>query len=387
MIYLHRPKLQKKTITECTKVLSTNWVSSGGDYLNQFKKKFSKIIGKKFSVPFSNCTGALQVALRICGANKKTDVLVTSNSFIATANAILYNNSNPFFLDIKKNLNLDVDKAIEFLDKQTYKKNNLTFNKITRRRICSILVVHIFGSPLDNMDKLKQKCKEKKIFLIEDCAESLGSYHLKKNKKIHTGFYGDISCYSFNGNKIITAGNGGMLSTNSKKIYDQATYLSTTAKDNQYDFTHNNLGYNYSMSNINACIGYHEIKNLKKILDKKKKIYDVYKNEFKKFDKIKILNSDNNNSKNNYWLIVIKILSKFDLKKKFMQFSKKNYFETRSVWKLLYLQKYLKNYDYSHCKNAKKNIKNCFCLPSGLDLTEFEIKKICKKIKYFSKNI
>ena len=144
-------------------------------------KKIKKLVGTKFSVSFSNCTSALQIALNLCNADKKSDVLVPSTSFIATANSILYNNSNPFFLDIAQNLNLDVIKAINFLDKQTYQKNNCTYNKITKRRISCLLIVHVFGTPLENIDKLKKKCKEKKIFLIEDCAESLGSYYLKKN--------------------------------------------------------------------------------------------------------------------------------------------------------------------------------------------------------------
>ncbi len=387
MIYLHRPKLQKKTISECSKVLATNWISSGGNYIDLFEKKIKKLVGTKFSVSFSNCTSALQIALKLCNADKKSDVLVPSTSFIATANSILYNNSNPFFLDIKQNLNLDVLKALDFLDKQTYNKNNCTYNKITKRKISCFLIVHVFGTPLENIDKLKKKCKEKKIFLIEDCAESLGSYYLKKNKKVHTGVFGDISCFSFNGNKLVTAGSGGMLCTNNKKISDKARYLSTTAKDNSYDFTHNNLGYNYRISNINACIGYNEIKNLDKILKKKLFIYKLYKNEFKNLDNIKIINSSNSSFKNNFWLIIIKINSKDNLIKKFKNFSEKNLFETRSVWKLLYLQNHLSKYNSSQCKKSKELIKNCFCLPTGLDLTRSDIKNISSKIKLFLKKI
>ena len=270
MIHLHRPKLQKKTIKECNKVLSTNWISTGGKYIEKFENSVKKIVGKKYAVSFINCTSALQIGLKLCGANKNTDILVPSTSFIASANSILYNNSNPFFLDVAKDLNLDVDKAIKFLDEQTFTKEKSTYSKITKRKISCILIVHVFGSPLQKIELLKKKCIEKKIFLIEDCAESLGSYHLNKNKKLHTGFYGDVSCFSFNGNKIITAGNGGMLCTNNKVINDRAKYLSTTAKDFAYDFTHNDLGYNYRLSNINSCIGYHEIKGLTQTVKKKK---------------------------------------------------------------------------------------------------------------------
>ncbi len=387
MIYLHRPKLQKKTILECKKVLSSNWVSTGGSYISLFEKKIKKIVGTKFAVSFSNCTSALQIALKLCGANKSSDVLVTSNSFIATSNSILYNNSNPFFLDINKNLNLDVDKAINFLKTQTFKKKGFTYNKITKRKISCILIVHVFGNPLEKIQKLKNECKRKKIYLVEDCAESLGSYYIKNKKKIHTGAFGDIACFSFNGNKIITAGSGGMLCTNNKKISDEANYLSTTAKDDYYDFTHNNLGYNYRMSNINACIGYNEVKNLNKILKKKVFIYNEYKKAFKNLNNIEIINQNIPNYKSNYWLIVIKIHSKINLKKKFMNFSNKNFFETRSVWKLMFLQNYLKSFNHSECKNSKFFTNNCFCLPSGVDLTKSDIKKITKKIKLFLKNL
>ena len=387
MIYLHRPKLQKKTIFNCEKVLHSNWISTGGDYINKFETKMKKIVGRKHAVSFSNCTSALQVSLRLTGANMNTDVLLTSTSFIATANSILYNNSNPFFLDISKDLNLDVEKAINFLDEKTFQKKNFTYNKITQRKISSLLIVHVFGNPLRQIDKLKKKCKEKNIYLIEDCAESLGSYYIKNDKKIHTGSHGDISCFSFNGNKIITAGSGGMLCTNNKFIYQKAKYLSTTAKDRNYDFTHNNLGYNYRLSNINACIGFYEIYNLKEILKKKEYIYNIYKDQFKNEERIELINFQHESILNNFWLNVIRIKNSKNIMNSFMNFSKKNSFETRAVWKLLYLQKHLNNFNSSECKKSKVFVKNCFCLPSGLEINKKNIEKICSKIKIFLKKI
>lgn len=387
MIHLHRPKLQKKTIKECSEVLTTNWISTGGKYIQKFENDIKRIVGTKYAVSFTNCTSALQISLKLSGADKNTDVLVPSTSFIATANSILYNNSNPFFLDVSKDLNINVDKAIQFLDNKTYKKKNFTYNKITKRKISCLLIVHVFGSPISRIEKLKKKCVEKNIFLIEDCAESLGSYHLKKNKRLHTGYYGDISCFSFNGNKIVTAGSGGMLCTNNKNINDKAKYLSTTAKDIAYDFTHNNLGYNFRLSNINACIGHYEIKKLNQIIKKKNFIFNLYKKEFENEKKIEIIYPDIQNVKSNHWLNVIRIKSKFNLNKKFMIFSKKNSIETRAVWKLLYLQKHLKKFNSSQCINSKNYIRNCFCIPSGLELNKNDIKKISKKIRSFLKGI
>ncbi len=387
MIYLHRPKLQKNTIINCEKVLHSNWISSGGNYIDKFENKMSKIVGRKYAVSFSNCTSALQISLRLSGANKNTDVLLPSTSFIATANSILYNNSNPFFLDIASDLNLDVQKALNFLDKKTFQKKNITYNKITKRKISSLLIVHVFGNPINEIDKLKKKCKEKNIYLIEDCAESLGSYYFKKNKKIHTGAHGDISCFSFNGNKIVTAGSGGMLCTNNKTLYEKAKYLSSTAKDNNYDFTHNDLGYNYRLSNINACIGFYELSNYKKILKKKKLIHSIYKNEFKNEKNIELININYPRISSNFWLNVIRIKKTKDLKKSFMKFSYENFFETRSVWKLLYLQKHLKNFNSQECKKSKSFIKNCFCLPSGLDINKKKIVKISNNIKFFLRKI
>ncbi len=174
-----------------------------------------------------------------------------------------------------------------------------------------------------------------------------------------------------------------MLCTNSKILSDKARYLSTTAKDDYYDFTHNDLGYNFRISNINACIGYSELKNLNKILKKKLSIFKEYKNQLKNEKRIKLINYEDSSHQSNFWLIVVKFKSKIDLKKKFMQFSKKNFFETRSVWKLLYLQKFLKHFNSSECKSSKNLIKNCFCLPSGTDLKKSDVKKISNKIKIF----
>ena len=247
--------------------------------------------------------------------------------------------------------------------------------------------MHVFGNPLNDIDKLKKKCKELNIFLIEDCAESLGSYYLKKGKKIHTGVHGDISCFSFNGNKIVTAGSGGMLCTNNKIFEKRARYLSTTAKDNFYDFTHNSLGYNFSISNINACIGFNELKELDIILKKKKIIHNLYRKSLEKFSNIELIGHDIKNKESNYWLNVIKIKNKKNLNKDFMNFSKRNNFETRAVWKLLYAQKHLKKFNSSNCTKSKNFIKNCFCLPSGLELKKKNILKISNDIKNFLNSI
>ena len=291
MISLHEPLFagnEQKYIKNC---LDRGWVSSAGKYVDIFEKKITKFTGAKYAVACINGTSALQVSLKLVGVKKGDEVIVPSLTFIAPVNAIDYNNAKPIFMDCDEYYTIDVNKTVDFINKETriIKKKvsgndlTITVNKKTGNRITAIIIVHIFGNA-SRLDKLVNLCRKKNIALIEDAAESIGTiYTLDKFKKKHTGTIGTVGCLSFNGNKIITTGGGGMILTNSQKIAKKARYLTTQAKDDPIYSIHNEVGYNFRLTNIQAALGLAQLESLSKYIKKKKIIHERYKKKINSF--------------------------------------------------------------------------------------------------------
>ena len=271
MILLHEPTLkgnEKKYLSEC---INTNWISTSGKFINLFEKEICKYTKSKHVVLVNSGTSALHISLLLSNIKSGDEVIVPTVSFIAPINAVNYCKASPIFIDVDDYLNIDIKKVISFLENETITKNNLTYNKKTKKKISAIIVVHVFGN-LVNLKPLINICKKKKIDLIEDAAESFGSYYKNSQKIKHAGTIGKFGCLSFNGNKIITCGGGGAILTQSKVLADKARYLVTQAKNDPVNFVHDNVGYNYKMTNLHAAVGIAQIKNIKKILLNKKKI-------------------------------------------------------------------------------------------------------------------
>ena len=266
-ILLHEPFFFKNEYKFLKNCISTKWVSTGGSYVSLLEKEISKFTKAKYAIALNSGTTALDLILKLINIKKKDEVIVPSITFISPINCVLYQGASPIFMDCDDNFNIDIQKTLDFIKHETFFNGKNTINKKTKKIIKALIVVHVFGNVVD-FSKLKKICKENKIYIIEDASESLGSF---SNKKIHTGLIGDIGCLSFNANKIITTGAGGMILTNKKNIAIKAKYLSTQAKDNSFYFIHNNVGYNSRLNNVNAAIGCGQIKYIKNILLKKKK--------------------------------------------------------------------------------------------------------------------
>ena len=377
-IGLHEPLFkgnEKKYLLDCIK---TNWVSTSGKYLNLFEKKIKKITRSKYVVPVLNGTIGLHISLITLGVKNGDEVIVPSITFIASVNSINYVGARPIFMDVDKYLNLDEKKCIEFLQKQTFMKKNICHNKKTKKAIRAIVIVHTFGNAA-KFDKLQNLCKKKNIKIIEDAAESLGTkYTSKKFKNKHTGTIGELGVISFNGNKIVTSGNGGAVLTQDKKLYKKCRYLVFQAKDNNVNFIHNEVGYNYSLSNISAALGTAQLEMLNSNLDKKNKINKFYSDSFLKVKGANILQSPEY-SKNNKWLNLL-VLDKPLSKKTRAIFNNKT-IQFRPIWYPNHLQK-----KYLHCQKFKINyankiFKKIICIPSGPNLRNSQLKKICNFLK------
>jgi len=392
MINLHEPLLagnERKYIKNC---LDQGWVSSAGKYVDIFEKKISKYTGAKYAVACINGTTALQVSLRLAGVKKNDEVIVPSMTFIAPVNAISYNNAKPIFMDCDEYYTIDVNKTVDFINNETHtikqKKfgNNLsiTVNNKTGNRITAIIVVHVFGNAA-NLDRLVDLCRRKNIALIEDAAESIGTfYSTSRYKKRHTGTLGTIGCLSFNGNKIITTGGGGMILTNNQKIAKRAKYLITQAKDDPIYSVHNEVGYNFRLTNILAALGLAQLESLSKYIKKKKVIHERYK---AKINKIKYLSISNTPyyAACNYWLNILEINKNLSKKKlsKIIKYLFKKGIEVRPLWHPNHLQNKYKNCQNYKLDNINKIYLNRLCLPSSSQLTKKEQDFICKKLKFF----
>ena len=253
---VYRPTLsgnEKKHVLEC---MESTWISSKGKFVNQFEEEFSKFLGIKYSAAVSNGTVALHVALLALGIGAGDDVIVPSFTYIASVNAIYYTGATPVFVDSEiESLQMD-PKDVE--------------KKITKKTK-AVMVVHLYGHPC-NMDKLKTICLKKNVFLIEDCAESFGS----KFNDIYTGKFGDIATFSFFGNKTITTGEGGMVVTDNKELYEKVFHLKGQGLATGKEYYHDIVGYNYRMTNICAAIGCAQLERADEIIKKKRQIAEWY---------------------------------------------------------------------------------------------------------------
>tara|TARA_B100000035_G_C21030934_1_gene568421 strand:+ start:2093 stop:3250 length:1158 start_codon:yes stop_codon:yes gene_type:complete len=368
---------EKKYLLLC---LKSTWISTSGRLIEKFENKIKDFTKSKYAIACMNGTSALHISLKVCGVKKGDEVIAPTITFIAPINAIDYCNADPIFMDADDFHNIDVKKVMSFLNTKTYMKNNFCYNKVTNKRISAIVIVHVWGN-LADLENLVQICRKKKIKIVEDASEALGSFYSSgKLKGKHAGTIGDIGCLSFNGNKIITTGAGGMILTNNKLFYEKAKYLTTQAKDNSKYYVHNEVGYNYRLTNLHSAIGLAQIEKLKKIIKLKKNIHILYKKMFSKIKGLKILENPSF-SKSNNWLNILKVTKEFKRNTKWIE--KKlsdNNIESRFIWKANHKQKqYFNKFKYKIFK-SEKIIENSLCLPSSANLKKDDILKIVNLI-------
>lgn len=330
---LHEPLFIGNEIDYVKDCINTGWVSSVGKYVDQFEIMLAEYTGARYAVAVSNGTAALHLSLEVLGIGAEDEVLIPSLSFIATANAVVYSGATPHFIDInKETLGVDAVKLDEYLQSISIMKNKACFNKITDKPIKAIIPMHTFGHSVE-MDSLLEIAHKYNLLVVEDAAESLGSYY----KEQHTGTLGDISAISFNGNKIITTGGGGAVITNDKTIAEKAKYLSTTAKrPHKWEFYHDEIGYNYRMPNINAALGCAQLENINLYVKRKRDLALKYKEAFQN-NTIVDFYSEHENSNSNYWLNTL-ILKKPDIKlrNQILEILNSNNIMARPAWNLLH---------------------------------------------------
>ena len=360
VIPLHKPLFignEKQYLNEC---IDSTYVSSVGKFVDQFEEKIANYVGVKHAVATSNGTSALHIALIISGVNPSDEVITQPLTFVATCNAINYCGATPVFVDVDMDtLGLSPKSLRAFLLKNTTVKNKKCINNITGKVIKACLPMHTFGHPC-KIEEIKDICEKFNINLVEDAAESLGSFYKGK----HTGKFGLIAVLSFNGNKIITAGGGGCIITDNKELAIRARHLTTTAKvPHKWEYSHDMIGYNYRMPNINAALLTAQLENLEVFLRSKRGIAMEYKHFFK--DKPHDFFEEPVNCKSNYWLNSIKLRDKKE-RDFFLHETNSKGITTRPIWTLMNKLNMFKGSQYDDLANAELLQQRVVNLPSSM---------------------
>ncbi len=328
---LHAPVFMGKEKEYLAQCIDSTFVSYVGEFVNKFEEITAQFIGAKYAVAVVNGTAGLQIALQVTGVQYGDEVITQPLTFVATANAISHAGATPVFVDVDKDtLGMSPEKLEEWLKNNTFfdNKKNAVINKITGKRISAIVPVYIFGH-LIRIHEIMQVAEKYHLTVVEDSTEALGSFINGR----HAGLFGEVGILSYNGNKTITTGGGGMIITNNEKIAQRIKHITTTAKiPHPYEYIHDEIGYNYRLPNINAAVGYAQMEHIHTILENKKETAGLYKNFFANSEIEYIKGMENVNP--NYWLNAI-LLKDRKQRDEFLEYSNANGVITRAAWRLM----------------------------------------------------
>jgi len=346
-IPLSVPNIKGNELKYVTEALESEWVSTGGAMIDKFEKNISNYVHSTGAVACQSGTAGLHLSLHQLGIRESDAVIVPTLTFIAAVNPVRYEKAEPIFMDCDDSLCIDPIKLRKYLSEDCIRENGKIFDKELKKQIKAIIVVHVFGNMAD-MESIMDISNEFAIPVIEDATEALGTYYTEgKYKGKFAGTIGTIGVFSFNGNKIMTTGGGGMIVSQSQEILDKIKYYSTQAKDDSVNFVHNEIGYNYRMTNIQAAVGIAQLENLEDFIKTKSDNYWLYKNTLDKVAGLKILDF-RNGIRSNYWFYSLLLKNREETPHKIITFLKSNNIQARPIWGLISKQK-----PYSHNKSYK----------------------------------
>lgn len=351
---------EKKYLNEC---IDTTFVSSVGKFVDCFEEETAKYTGCKRAVVCVSGTNALHMSLMLAGVERDDEVLTQALTFIATCNALSYIGAHPVFIDVDKDtMGLSPMAVREWLSKNSEQKDGQCYNKRTGRRVKACVPMHTFGHPV-HLDELVEVCNEYHIELVEDAAESIGSLYKGK----HTGTFGKVGALSFNGNKTITTGGGGMMLFNDEKLGAYAKHITTQAKvPHRWEFRHDHIGYNYRMPNINAALGCAQLEHIEEYVASKRETAKAYEDFFKNIPDIDFF-TEPENTRSNYWLNVV-ILKNKEAQQDFLQYTNDNGVMTRPIWELMNRLPMFENCESDGLKNTIWFADRVVNIPSSVNL-------------------
>lgn len=368
---------EERYLVECVK---TGWVSSVGPFVDKFEKSISAYCGAEHAVAVSSGTAALHTALLTLGIKENEEVLVPTITFIATVNVVTYVGAHPIFMDCDDYLNIDPVKVREFCEKKCVLLKGKIINKRTRRRVRAIIPVHALGFPAD-MEKIMDIASEFGLYVIEDAAESIGSKYISgRYSGKHTGTIGHIGCYSFNGNKIITTGGGGMVVTSDGDYARRVRYLSTQAKDSPVFFLHHNVGYNYRMNNLQAAVGLAQLEQLDRFIKIKRKNFEYYRERIEKIPGLRMITEPAYSFWNTWYYSVVFSEDKHPGVREIVEALSREKIQARPLWNLNHTQRpYIREQKY-RIKKAFEYFNSVINVPCSIGIRPSDINKVATSI-------
>jgi perosamine synthetase len=359
-IPLHEPNFSGNEKSYVLETIDSTFVSSVGTYVDKFEIMMAELSKTQKAVATVNGTSALQVALRLSGVKRGDEVLTQALTFIATINAIIYNDASPVFLDVDiDTMGLSPNAVESFLEEYGDIREGVCYNKKTKKKISACMPMHTFGFPV-HLDELITICNKWNIPVVEDAAESIGSQY----KGMPTGSFGKLGVFSFNGNKIVTSGGGGAIVTNDLQLGMKAKHLTTTAKvPHPYEYVHDEIGYNFRMPNLNAALACAQLEQLNSFITNKRNLafeyYNYFKNTGVKFRR------ELPNTKANYWLMCIELDNKKD-RDDFLKETNEKSVMTRPIWQLIFKSALYANFQRDTQKNAIYLEERIVNIPSSI---------------------
>ena len=380
-ISLSVPNLKGNELNYVTKAVKEEWVSTGGPFVNDFEEKIAKYVKCKGAVSCQNGTSGIHIALKLCDVKNGDEVIVPTLTFIAAVNPVKYLGAEPIFMDCDDSLTLDPHKLEDFCKNECVSENGKLINKNTKKIIKALIVVHVFGNMAD-MEKIMDIANKYNLKVVEDATEAIGTYYTSgRYAGKYAGTIGNIGIYSFNGNKIITTGGGGMIISDDEDLLKRAKHLTTQAKSDELYYTHDEIGYNYRMTNLQAALGLAQLEQLEKFIQTKKDNYEFYKNSIKNIKGLKILDFKEN-IRPNYWFYSLYVDENYSLDKDgVIKYLLSKDVQTRPIWGLINEQLPYKNSISYKIETAKKYINHIVNIPCSSNLDKQDIEYIIKCLK------
>ena len=370
-------------LKEC---LESGWVSTGGRFISEFEEKTAKYVKTKEAVGIQSGTAGLHTALRVLGVERDQEVIAPTLTFIAAVNPITYLGAEPVFIDCDDTLCIDPIKLEKFCKEECEIREGKLYNKKTGKNIKVILVVHVFGNMAD-MEKIMDIAEKYKLKVLEDATEALGTYYIdgRYNEKF-AGTIGEMGVYSFNANKIITTGGGGMVVSNNQELLDKVRFLSVQAKTDPLYFIHDEIGYNYRMLNLQAALGTEQIDKLETFIKTKINNFELYKKGISEIDGLELM-PFNENIRSNHWFYSLVVdkekygLNKDELLIKLNEVG----IQSRPIWGLIHQQKPFKNNEAYMMERSVYYIDKVLNIPCSTNLTTEEVEIVISRLKEFRK--
>lgn len=362
-IYLHEPRFFGREREYILDAIDSTFVSSVGEYVNRFEKMMTEIAGTKYAIAVVNGTAALHMALKLVNVSRNSEVIIQPLTFVATANAISYEGAIPHFVDVSKDtLGLCPIALRERLEEIAVIKDSVCYNKITGNKISACVPMHTFGFPCE-MDEIKTICDSYHIPLIEDAAESIGTQY----KDQHTGSFGAVGIFSFNGNKTVTCGGGGAIVTNDENIAKRAKHITTQAKiPHKWEYAHDEVGYNYRLPNLNAALACAQLEQLDIYIKNKRDTAETYAKAIEGFSSFKYI-KEPKLSVSNYWLNAIQLKNRKE-RNFFLEHANENGIMCRPIWTLLNKLEMFKDCPKGNLSNSQYLEDTIVNLPSSVKI-------------------